>query len=96
MHINIYIYIHMLHMKERKRRNELKILWLIRIKIQDLPTDTVAQWIEHRRDKPRTWVQILASVILFYFFRCVLSFSATQAKRWKAQFRLGFAKTQQC
>ena len=36
---------------------------LIGIKIQDLPTDTVAQWIEHRRDKPRAWVQILATII---------------------------------
>ena len=25
-------------------------------------------------------------------FRCVLYFSATQAKRWKVQFRLGLAK----
>ena len=43
------------------------------IKIQDLPTDTVAQWVEHRRDKPWSWVRILASVIflsvpLRYFF----------------------------
>ena len=35
------------------------------IKIQDLSTDTVAQWVEHLGDKPRTWVQILASVIFF-------------------------------
>ena len=27
----------------------------------------------------------------FYLFRCVLSFSATLAKRWNAQFRLGLA-----
>ena len=32
---------------------------------------TVAQWVEHRRDKPRTWVQILASV---YFFICSVAF----------------------
>ena len=38
------------HMKERERRNELKIWKLIRIKIQVLLTDTVAQWVEHRRD----------------------------------------------
>ena len=46
---------------------------LIRIKIQVLPTDTVAQWVEHRRDKPRTWVQILGSAIFFplrSFFLC--------------------------
>ena len=38
---------------------------LIRIKIQDLPKDTVAQWIEHRRDKPWALVRIIASVIFF-------------------------------
>ena len=27
----------------------------------------------------------------FYLFRCVLSFSATLAKRWNAQFRLGLS-----
>ena len=30
---------------------------------------------------------------IFYLFRCVLSFSATLAKRWKVQFGMGFAKT---
>ena len=34
------------------------------MKIQDLPTDTVAQWVEHRHDKPRARVRILASVRL--------------------------------
>ena len=29
---------------------------------------------------------------IFNLFRCVLSFSATLAKRWKVQFRLGLAK----
>ena len=38
---------------------------LIRIKIQVLSTDTVAQWVEHLRDKPRNRVQILASVMFF-------------------------------
>ena len=33
------------HMKERKQRNTLKIRKPMRIKIQDLPTDTVAQWV---------------------------------------------------
>ena len=46
-------------------------LKLIRIKIQDLPTDTVAQLVEHRRDKPRALVRILASVI---FFICAVAF----------------------
>ena len=45
------------------------------IKIQVLPTDTVAQWVEHWRDKPRTLVHILASVIFLFvplrsFFLC--------------------------
>ena len=44
---------------------------LIGIKIQVLPTDTVVQWVKHRRDKPRTCVQILASVI---FFICSVAF----------------------
>ena len=53
-------------MMERERRNRLKIWKLIRIKIQVLPTDTVAQWVEHRRDEPRTWVQIIASAIFLF------------------------------
>ena len=53
------------HMKEIKHWNEMEIWKLIRIKIQDLPTDIIAQWVEHRRDKPRTWVQIITSVIFF-------------------------------
>ena len=35
---------------------------LIRTNIQDLPTEAVAHWVEYRRDKPRAWVRILASV----------------------------------
>ena len=46
----------------------------------------------YRCNKPRTWVQILASVTFFYLFCCALSFSATLAKHWKVQFRLGYAK----
>ena len=30
---------------------------------------------------------------ILILFRCVLSFAATLAKRWKVQFRLGLAKT---
>ena len=30
---------------------------------------------------------------IVHLFRCVLSFSATLAKRWKVQFRLGLANT---
>ena len=40
-----------------------KLIW---IKIQVLPTDAVAQWVEHQCDKPRSWVQILASVIFLF------------------------------
>ena len=43
----------------------------IRIKTQVLPTDTVDQWVEHRRGKPGTWVQILASVT---FLVCSVEF----------------------
>ena len=43
----------------QQRVGDLK---LIRIKILDLPNDTVAQSVERRRDKPRAWVRILASV----------------------------------
>ena len=53
--------------------NELEISKLIRIKILDPPADTIAQSVEHRRDKPWTWVQILVSVRLFIFFRCIPS-----------------------
>ena len=56
----------------------------IRIKIQVLPTDTVAQWVEHRRDKPRTRFKCWrVSLLLFFPLR---SFSATMAKHWKVQF----------
>ena len=50
----IYIYVK----KAVERVGDLK---LIRIKIRDLPADTVAQSVENRRDKPRAWVRILAS-----------------------------------
>ena len=60
----------------RERKNRLMILEkLMRIKIQVLPTDIVAQWVEHRCDKSRTWVQSLASVKFLFvplrsFFLC--------------------------
>ena len=57
------------HMKKRKRSHELDILKFIRIKIRDLPA--VAQSVEHHRDKPRTWLQIEASV---RFFICPVAF----------------------
>ena len=44
----------------------------MRIKIRVLPADTVAYSVEHRRDKPRNWVQILASVRFFNLFCCIL------------------------
>ena len=43
-------------------------LRLIRIKIQDLPTVTVAQWVEHLHDKPRALVVIQTSVRFFNSF----------------------------
>ena len=46
----------------------------MRIKIQDMPTDSVAQWVEHRRDKPWARVRILGSVrCLIYFVAFFLS-----------------------
>ena len=70
---------------------------LIRINIQVLPTDTVAQWVEHRRDMPKDLGSNPSECHIFYLIRCILSFSATMAKRWKVQFRLGLAnKTQLC
>ena len=39
----------------------------MRNKIRILPAVTVAWLVEHRRDKPRNWVQILASVRLLFF-----------------------------
>ena len=54
-------------MKKSKLHNELEICELIRNKVRVLPADTVAWLVEHRRDKPRNWVQILASVRFFFF-----------------------------
>ena len=59
--------------------------------IQVLPTDTVAQLVERRRDMPKDLGSNPSDCHIFYLFRCVLSFSATLAKRWKVQFRLGLA-----
>ena len=59
-------------MKEIKKAAEcVGDLKLIRIKIRVLPADTVAQWVEHRRDKPWPWVRIQVSVI---FFICSVAF----------------------
>ena len=68
------------------------MLWFIGIKIQVLPTDTVAQWVEHRRDMPKDLGSNPSECHILYLFCCVLSFSAILAKRWKVQFRLGLAK----
>ena len=59
--------------------------------IQVQPTDTVAQLEERCRDKPKVLGSNPGECHIFYLFRCVLSFSATLAKRWKVQFRLGLA-----
>ena len=58
----------------------------MRIKIQVLPTDTVAQWVEHRRDKPRTRVQIIASVT---FFICSAAFFLSLLP-WRSVGRFNF------
>ena len=65
----------------------------MRIKIQVLPTDTVAQLVERRRDMPKDLGSNPSECHIFFMFSCALSFSATLAKRWKVQFRLGLAKT---
>ena len=44
---------------------------LIRITIWDLPADTVVRSVERRRDKPRAWVRIQASV---RFLFCSVAF----------------------
>ena len=59
--------------------------------IQVVPADTVAQLVVRRRDKPKVLGSNPGECHIFYLFRCVLSFSATLAKRWKVQFRLGLA-----
>ena len=50
------------HMKEKKAAERVGDLKLIRIKIRDLPADTVVQSVERRRDMPIAWVRILAGV----------------------------------
>ena len=45
----------------------------MRIKIQVLPTDTVAQWVEHRRDKPRVPGSNLGKCHIFLFVVFFLS-----------------------
>ena len=60
--------------------------------IQVLPTDTVAQLVERRRDMPMDLGANPSERHILSLFRCVLSFSATVAKRWEVQFRLGLAK----
>ena len=62
----------------------------IRIKILDLPTDTVVQSVENRRDKQsHRFESKRVSDFLFVPLRSF--FSATLAKRWMVQFRQGFA-----
>ena len=63
----------------------------MRIKIQVLPTDNVALWVEHRCDMPKDLGSNPSERHIVNLFRCVLSFSATLAKRWKVQFRLWLA-----
>ena len=64
----------------------------MKIKIQVLPTDNVALWVEHLCDMPKELGSNPSERHIVNLFRCVLSFSATLAKRWKVQFRLVLAK----
>ena len=45
----------------------------------------------YRRNKPKVLGSNPSECHIFYLFRCALSFSATLAKCWKVQFRLGLA-----
>ena len=47
------------------------------------------------RDIPKDLGSNPGECLIFYLFRCVLSFSATLAKRWNVPFRLGLAKDTQ-
>ena len=51
------------------------------IKIQVLPTDNVAQWVDHRRDMPKDLGSNPSERHIVNLFRCVLYLSATLAKR---------------
>ena len=64
----------------------------MKIKIQVLSTDNVALWVEHLCDMPKELGSNPSERHIVNLFRCVLSFSATLAKRWKVQFRLVLAK----
>ena len=52
-------------MKEKKAGERVEDMKLVRIKIRDLPSDTVGQSAERRRDKPNAWVRIQASARFF-------------------------------
>ena len=60
--------------------------------IRVLPNDTVAQLVERRSDMPKDLGSNPRECHIFNLSRCVLSFYATLAKRWKIQFRLGLEK----
>ena len=76
IYIYMYMYVHI-------------CIYIYTFMIQELPTNAVAQWAEHRRVMPWAWVRVLTSVIFFYLRRCLLSFSVTLTKRWKVRFLLG-------
>ena len=42
-------------MKKKKAAERVEDLKLIKIKIRDLPANTVAQSVERRQDKPKAW-----------------------------------------
>ena len=65
MYVFVYIYIDT-HAHEGKESGGTS--WrLIRIKIWDLPADTVAQSVERLCDKPRVCVRILANARFFIY-----------------------------
>ena len=75
---------------EIERRNWFGDLRLQRVKVLELPADTVSHLAERLRDKHRVWVRILR--VSIYLFDPLRLFSyVTLAKRWKVQFRQVFA-----
>ena len=78
-------------MMENEAAERVGDLKLMRIKIWDLPADTVALSVERRRDKPKFWVLIQASFIKKSLPQRSF-FSTTLGKRWKVQFRKRFSQ----
>ena len=54
--------------------------------------DTVAQWVDHRRDKPWTWVRILASVRYSLFVPLRSFFLCYPSEELEGQISTGVCK----